>query len=141
MQVKNHGWKMSVLTWPSTAALQGRPVLPPTYFLFPLFSFLFSLPDFFLFPLIFSPHFLCLFLLIPFFSSHLCYFFPAVTFRFIFSLFHLVVCLQSFTHLVSFFPRHSFKKQPLLLISIDGLRAEYLQTWASLIPVLDKMST
>ncbi|XP_031442088.1 venom phosphodiesterase 1 [Clupea harengus] len=32
-----------------------------------------------------------------------------------------------------------FKKQPLLLISIDGLRAEYLQTWASLIPVLDKM--
>ncbi|XP_076158075.1 venom phosphodiesterase CdcPDE [Alosa pseudoharengus] len=32
-----------------------------------------------------------------------------------------------------------FKKQPLLLISLDGLRAEYLQTWASLIPVLDKM--
>ncbi|XP_074542389.1 venom phosphodiesterase CdcPDE isoform X1 [Halichoeres trimaculatus] len=32
-----------------------------------------------------------------------------------------------------------FKKQPLLLVSLDGLRAEYLQTWARLIPVLDKL--
>ncbi|KAF3706981.1 Ectonucleotide pyrophosphatase/phosphodiesterase family member 3 [Channa argus] len=30
-------------------------------------------------------------------------------------------------------------KQPLLLVSLDGLRAEYLQTWSSLIPVLDKL--
>ncbi|XP_027142507.1 LOW QUALITY PROTEIN: venom phosphodiesterase 1 [Larimichthys crocea] len=34
-----------------------------------------------------------------------------------------------------------FKKQPLLLISLDGLRAEYLQTWSALIPVLDKLRT
>ncbi|CAJ1082841.1 ectonucleotide pyrophosphatase/phosphodiesterase family member 3-like [Xyrichtys novacula] len=35
----------------------------------------------------------------------------------------------------------SFKgKQPLLLVSLDGLRAEYLQTWNGLIPVLDKLS-
>ncbi|XP_056153912.1 venom phosphodiesterase 1 [Lampris incognitus] len=33
----------------------------------------------------------------------------------------------------------SFKQQPLLLISLDGLRAEYLRTWKSLIPVLDKL--
>uniref|UniRef100_A0A7N6B519 SMB domain-containing protein n=1 Tax=Anabas testudineus TaxID=64144 RepID=A0A7N6B519_ANATE len=31
------------------------------------------------------------------------------------------------------------KQQPLLLISLDGLRAEYLQTWNTLIPVLDKL--
>ncbi|GLD59507.1 venom phosphodiesterase 1-like isoform X1 [Lates japonicus] len=36
-------------------------------------------------------------------------------------------------------PAH-FKQQPLLLISLDGLRAEYLQTWNTLIPVLDKLS-
>uniref|UniRef100_A0A8D3E3T6 SMB domain-containing protein n=1 Tax=Scophthalmus maximus TaxID=52904 RepID=A0A8D3E3T6_SCOMX len=30
-------------------------------------------------------------------------------------------------------------QQPLLLVSLDGLRAEYLQTWSSLIPVLDKL--
>uniref|UniRef100_A0AAX7SN59 SMB domain-containing protein n=1 Tax=Astatotilapia calliptera TaxID=8154 RepID=A0AAX7SN59_ASTCA len=30
-------------------------------------------------------------------------------------------------------------KQPLLLVSLDGLRAEYLQTWSALIPVLDKL--
>uniref|UniRef100_A0A6Q2YTI9 SMB domain-containing protein n=1 Tax=Esox lucius TaxID=8010 RepID=A0A6Q2YTI9_ESOLU len=35
----------------------------------------------------------------------------------------------------------SFKKQPLLLISLDGLRAEYQQTWSHLIPVLDKLRT
>ncbi|KAL0962324.1 hypothetical protein UPYG_G00338640 [Umbra pygmaea] len=35
----------------------------------------------------------------------------------------------------------SFKKQPLLLISLDGLRAEYQQTWSHLIPVLDKLKT
>uniref|UniRef100_A0A8D3AS20 SMB domain-containing protein n=1 Tax=Scophthalmus maximus TaxID=52904 RepID=A0A8D3AS20_SCOMX len=35
-------------------------------------------------------------------------------------------------------PTH-FKQQPLLLVSLDGLRAEYLQTWSSLIPVLDKL--
>ncbi|XP_076013174.1 ectonucleotide pyrophosphatase/phosphodiesterase family member 3 [Genypterus blacodes] len=34
-----------------------------------------------------------------------------------------------------------FKQQPLLLISLDGLRAEYLQTWNALIPVLEKLST
>ncbi|XP_054461497.1 venom phosphodiesterase 1 [Anoplopoma fimbria] len=32
-----------------------------------------------------------------------------------------------------------FKDQPLLLVSLDGLRAEYLQTWSALIPVLDKL--
>nr|XP_020505143.1 ectonucleotide pyrophosphatase/phosphodiesterase family member 3-like [Labrus bergylta] len=32
-----------------------------------------------------------------------------------------------------------FKQQPLLLVSLDGLRAEYLQTWSHLIPVLDKL--
>uniref|UniRef100_A0A8C2WNV5 SMB domain-containing protein n=1 Tax=Cyclopterus lumpus TaxID=8103 RepID=A0A8C2WNV5_CYCLU len=32
-----------------------------------------------------------------------------------------------------------FKQQPLLLVSLDGLRAEYLQTWSALIPVLDKL--
>ncbi|XP_040909967.1 venom phosphodiesterase 1 [Toxotes jaculatrix] len=32
-----------------------------------------------------------------------------------------------------------FKQQPLLLISLDGLRAEYLHTWSALIPVLDKL--
>uniref|UniRef100_A0A674DGP2 Venom phosphodiesterase 1-like n=1 Tax=Salmo trutta TaxID=8032 RepID=A0A674DGP2_SALTR len=35
----------------------------------------------------------------------------------------------------------NFKLQPLLLISLDGLRAEYQQTWSSLIPVLDKLRT
>ncbi|KAM7373676.1 hypothetical protein PAMP_008511 [Pampus punctatissimus] len=34
-----------------------------------------------------------------------------------------------------------FKQQPLLLVSLDGLRAEYLQTWSSLLPVLDKLKT
>ncbi|XP_053496898.1 venom phosphodiesterase-like [Ictalurus furcatus] len=33
----------------------------------------------------------------------------------------------------------NYKRQPLLLISLDGLRAEYQQTWHSLIPVLDKL--
>ncbi|XP_046716079.1 venom phosphodiesterase CdcPDE isoform X2 [Silurus meridionalis] len=33
----------------------------------------------------------------------------------------------------------NFKKQPLLLVSLDGLRAEYQETWHSLIPVLDKL--
>ncbi|XP_076862146.1 venom phosphodiesterase isoform X2 [Brachyhypopomus gauderio] len=33
----------------------------------------------------------------------------------------------------------NFKKQPLLLISLDGLRAEYQYTWRALIPVLDKL--
>ncbi|KAF1382049.1 hypothetical protein PFLUV_G00160370 [Perca fluviatilis] len=32
-----------------------------------------------------------------------------------------------------------FTQQPLLLVSLDGLRAEYLQTWSALIPVLDKL--
>ncbi|TNN56852.1 Venom phosphodiesterase 1 [Liparis tanakae] len=32
-----------------------------------------------------------------------------------------------------------FKQQPLLLVSLDGLRADYLQTWSALIPVLDKL--
>ncbi|XP_069024727.1 venom phosphodiesterase [Embiotoca jacksoni] len=32
-----------------------------------------------------------------------------------------------------------FKQEPLLLVSLDGLRAEYLQTWSALIPVLDKL--
>ncbi|KAG7215519.1 hypothetical protein INR49_014686 [Caranx melampygus] len=34
-----------------------------------------------------------------------------------------------------------FKQQPLLLISLDGLRAEYLSTWSALIPVLNKLKT
>ncbi|XP_060760336.1 venom phosphodiesterase 1 [Neoarius graeffei] len=33
----------------------------------------------------------------------------------------------------------NFKRQPLLLVSLDGLRAEYQYTWHSLIPVLDKL--
>ncbi|XP_065139630.1 venom phosphodiesterase CdcPDE [Paramisgurnus dabryanus] len=33
----------------------------------------------------------------------------------------------------------SFQRQPLLLVSLDGLRAEYLQTWSTLVPVLDKI--
>ncbi|XP_077937131.1 venom phosphodiesterase 1 [Gasterosteus aculeatus] len=32
-----------------------------------------------------------------------------------------------------------FKQQPLLLVSLDGLRAEYLQKWSPLVPVLDKL--
>uniref|UniRef100_A0AAQ5WYH9 SMB domain-containing protein n=1 Tax=Amphiprion ocellaris TaxID=80972 RepID=A0AAQ5WYH9_AMPOC len=32
-----------------------------------------------------------------------------------------------------------FKSQPLLLVSLDGLRADYLQKWGTLIPVLDKL--
>ncbi|MBN3324710.1 ENPP3 phosphodiesterase, partial [Atractosteus spatula] len=35
----------------------------------------------------------------------------------------------------------SFTRQPLLLISLDGFRAEYLQTWKKLIPVIDKLKT
>lgn len=33
----------------------------------------------------------------------------------------------------------SFKRQPLLLVSLDGLRAEYLQSWHTVVPVLDKI--
>ncbi|XP_051811061.1 venom phosphodiesterase 1 [Acanthochromis polyacanthus] len=32
-----------------------------------------------------------------------------------------------------------FKSQPLLLVSLDGLRADYLQKWGALLPVLDKL--
>ncbi|XP_061093183.1 venom phosphodiesterase CdcPDE [Conger conger] len=32
-----------------------------------------------------------------------------------------------------------FSKVPLLLISLDGFRAEYLSTWSQLVPVLDKL--
>ncbi|XP_061597429.1 venom phosphodiesterase CdcPDE [Cololabis saira] len=32
-----------------------------------------------------------------------------------------------------------FKQQPLLLVSLDGLRADYLDTWSYLVPVLDKL--
>lgn len=35
---------------------------------------------------------------------------------------------------------HSFTRQPLLLVSLDGLRPEYLQSWHTLLPVLDKLS-
>uniref|UniRef100_A0A8C6PLY6 Venom phosphodiesterase 1-like n=1 Tax=Nothobranchius furzeri TaxID=105023 RepID=A0A8C6PLY6_NOTFU len=35
----------------------------------------------------------------------------------------------------------SFKRQPLLLVSLDGLRAEYLQTWNTLIPKTLSYST
>uniref|UniRef100_A0A671VD45 Venom phosphodiesterase 1-like n=1 Tax=Sparus aurata TaxID=8175 RepID=A0A671VD45_SPAAU len=35
----------------------------------------------------------------------------------------------------------SFKRQPLLLVSLDGLRAEYLQKWSRVIPVLDRLKT
>ncbi|XP_061752555.1 ectonucleotide pyrophosphatase/phosphodiesterase family member 3 [Nerophis ophidion] len=34
-----------------------------------------------------------------------------------------------------------FKQQPLLLVSLDGLRADYLQTWSALAPVLTKLRT
>lgn len=34
-----------------------------------------------------------------------------------------------------------FQTQPLLLVSLDGFRAEYLQTWSGLVPVLDKLRT
>ncbi|XP_068189573.1 ectonucleotide pyrophosphatase/phosphodiesterase family member 3 isoform X2 [Antennarius striatus] len=34
-----------------------------------------------------------------------------------------------------------FSRQPLLLVSLDGLRSEYLHTWSSLMPVLDKLQT
>ncbi|XP_073319074.1 venom phosphodiesterase 1 [Pagrus major] len=37
-------------------------------------------------------------------------------------------------------PAH-FKRQPLLLVSLDGLRAQYLQKWSRLIPVLDRLKT
>uniref|UniRef100_A0A8C6TTX8 Ectonucleotide pyrophosphatase/phosphodiesterase family member 3 n=1 Tax=Neogobius melanostomus TaxID=47308 RepID=A0A8C6TTX8_9GOBI len=30
-------------------------------------------------------------------------------------------------------------KQPLLLVSLDGWRADYLQTWSKLVPVVDKL--
>ncbi|XP_030644785.1 venom phosphodiesterase 1 [Chanos chanos] len=33
----------------------------------------------------------------------------------------------------------SFKREPLLLISLDGLRAEYMKTWHHVIPVLEKL--
>uniref|UniRef100_A0A3B3DH13 SMB domain-containing protein n=1 Tax=Oryzias melastigma TaxID=30732 RepID=A0A3B3DH13_ORYME len=32
-----------------------------------------------------------------------------------------------------------FKQQPLLLVSLDGLRAEYMQTWSTVMPVLNKI--
>lgn len=32
-----------------------------------------------------------------------------------------------------------FSKQPLLLVSLDGWRAEYLQTWSKLVPVIAKL--
>ncbi|XP_051791459.1 ectonucleotide pyrophosphatase/phosphodiesterase family member 3-like [Erpetoichthys calabaricus] len=35
----------------------------------------------------------------------------------------------------------SFSKQPVILISLDGLRAEYLMTWSKIVPVLDKLKT
>ncbi|XP_036948184.1 uncharacterized protein LOC119016472 [Acanthopagrus latus] len=35
----------------------------------------------------------------------------------------------------------SFERQPLLLVSLDGLRAEYLQKWSRVIPVLDRLKT
>uniref|UniRef100_A0A8C5GZ12 Venom phosphodiesterase 1-like n=1 Tax=Gouania willdenowi TaxID=441366 RepID=A0A8C5GZ12_GOUWI len=35
----------------------------------------------------------------------------------------------------------SFTQQPLLLVSLDGLRADYMQTWSELIPVLHKLQT
>ncbi|XP_077599311.1 venom phosphodiesterase CdcPDE [Stigmatopora nigra] len=34
-----------------------------------------------------------------------------------------------------------FRRQPLLLVSLDGLRADYLSLWRTLIPVLDKLKT
>lgn len=34
----------------------------------------------------------------------------------------------------------SVTRPPLLLVSLDGLRPEYLQTWHTLLPVLDKLS-
>ncbi|XP_057683272.1 venom phosphodiesterase CdcPDE [Corythoichthys intestinalis] len=34
-----------------------------------------------------------------------------------------------------------FQRQPLLLVSLDGLRADYLHIWSTLIPVLNKLKT
>ncbi|CAN9503608.1 unnamed protein product [Ophioblennius macclurei] len=34
-----------------------------------------------------------------------------------------------------------FKTQPLILVSLDGLRAEYMQSWSGLLPVLNKLRT
>uniref|UniRef100_UPI0037E9256C venom phosphodiesterase 1 n=1 Tax=Semicossyphus pulcher TaxID=241346 RepID=UPI0037E9256C len=34
-----------------------------------------------------------------------------------------------------------FKRQPLLLVSLDGLRAEYMKQWSRIIPVLDRLKT
>uniref|UniRef100_A0A8C1M088 Ectonucleotide pyrophosphatase/phosphodiesterase family member 3 n=1 Tax=Cyprinus carpio TaxID=7962 RepID=A0A8C1M088_CYPCA len=34
---------------------------------------------------------------------------------------------------------YSLNRQPLLLVSLDGLRAEYLQSWHTVVPVLDKI--
>lgn len=34
----------------------------------------------------------------------------------------------------------SVTRPPLLLVSLDGLRPEYLQTWHTLLPVLDRLS-
>lgn len=35
--------------------------------------------------------------------------------------------------------RRSFK-QPVLLVSLDGLRSDYMETWSPFIPVLNKLS-
>lgn len=42
--------------------------------------------------------------------------------------------------LVLMSPGRSFKQQPLLLVSLDGLRSDYMQSLSSLLPVLGKLS-
>lgn len=35
---------------------------------------------------------------------------------------------------------HSFDLPPVILFSLDGFRAEYLQTWGDLMPTISKLS-
>ena len=57
----------------------------------------------------------------------------------------LLLCLLLFTHMlllcthVLLLLLSSFQRPPLLLVSLDGLRADYLQTWEGLLPVLSKL--
>lgn len=46
----------------------------------------------------------------------------------------LRVCLLIFN-----FCLFRFTKSPVLLFSLDGFRAEYLQTWGGLLPVISKL--
>uniref|UniRef100_A0A8B9H8V3 SMB domain-containing protein n=1 Tax=Astyanax mexicanus TaxID=7994 RepID=A0A8B9H8V3_ASTMX len=45
----------------------------------------------------------------------------------------------AYTSIINLKIKYTNQDTPLLLISLDGLRAEYQQTWHSLMPVLDKL--